>query len=130
MITRTDVENQVKELSNASWFFQSQKSVYDELLRYLEGLHKVINLYGFSGVGKTFLAHVLIKENRVEYISSPELIHTTSLPLIIDNSPFDRTFVRGMRNKMREMELHQVILITRYRVQDSIPAFELRITKV
>ncbi|MBN1891044.1 MAG: hypothetical protein JW850_23815 [Thermoflexales bacterium] len=128
MISRTEVENQIKAQSDASWFFPSQVVAYQELLPFLGGLHRVVNLYGAQGVGKTFLAHTLCKENRIDYVSSPDLIRSASHPLAIDNAPFDRTAVRGMRNQARKFDLRQVILITRYRVEDTIPSFALSLT--
>jgi hypothetical protein len=128
MNSRTDVENQVKVRSDASWFFPSQVAAYRELLPFLGGLDRVVNLYGLQGVGKTFLAHILCKEHRVEYVASPELICSADRPLVIDNAPFERTSVRSMRNQMRKCDLRQVVLITRYRVEDTIPAFALSLT--
>ena len=129
MNSRTEVENRIKALSDASWFFPSQAAVYQELLPFLGGLHRIINLYGLQGVGKTFLVHVLCKENCVDYVSSPDLIRPADQPLVIDNAPFERTAVRGMRNQMRRFDLQQVILVTRYRVEDSVPAFALSLTQ-
>jgi len=128
MISRTEVENQIKALSDASWLFPSQSAVYQELLPFLGGFHRVVNLYGLQGVGKTFLAHILCKESHVEYVASPDLLRPADRPLVIDNAPFERTAVRGMRNQMRKFDLQQVILITRYRVEDSVPAFALSLT--
>jgi hypothetical protein len=128
MNSRTEAENRIKALSDASWFFPSQAAVYQELLPFLGGLHRVVNLYGLQGVGKTFLTHILCKENRVDYVSSPDLIHPADRPLVIDNGPFERTAVRGMRNQMRKFDLQQIILVTRYRVEDSVPAFALSLT--
>lgn len=128
MSSRIEVENRIKSLSDASWLFPSQATVYQELLPFLDRFHRIVNLYGVQGVGKTFLAHILHKESRVDYVSSPDLVHKTTQPLVIDNAPFDRTFVRGMRNQMRRHDLQQVILVTRYRVEDSVPAFALSLT--
>lgn len=128
MNSRIQIENQIKSLSDASWFFPSQTAIYREIIPFLGELHRVINLYGSQGVGKTFLAHVLCKENRTDYVPSSELLRTATKPLIIDNAPFDRTFVRGIRNQMRRFNLPQVILITRYRVEDTVPAFALNLT--
>jgi len=128
MNSRTEVENRIKALSDVSWLFPSQAGVYGALLPFLGGLHRIVNLYGLQGVGKTFLAHILYKENRVDYVPSPDLIHPADRPLVIDNAPFERTAVRGMRNQMRRFDLQQVILITRYRVEDSVPAFALSLT--
>jgi hypothetical protein len=128
MDSRTEVENQIKALSDASWLFPSQAAVYQELLPFLGGLHRVVNLYGLQGTGKTFLAHILCKENRVEYVTSPDLLRPAERPLVVDNAPFARTAVRGMRNQMRRFDLQQVILVTRYRVEDSVPVFALSLT--
>lgn len=128
MKSRIEIENQIKALADPSWFFPSQAAVYQELLPFLGGLDRVINLYGLQGVGKTFLAHILCKENRIEYVTSPELLRSADRPLIVDNASFERTAVRGMRNQMRRFDLPQVILVTRYRVEDSVPAFGLMLT--
>ena len=128
MYSRTEVENQIKLLSDASWLMPSQSAVYRELLPFLGGLHRVVNLYGPQGVGKTFLAHVLCKEKRAEYAAAPTLLRAADRPLVLDNAPFERSAVRSMRNQMRRFELRQVVLVTRYRVEDSVPAFALRIT--
>ena len=129
MRSRIEIENQIKSLSDASWLFPSQAALHQELLPFLGGLHRIVNVYGLQGVGKTFLAHIMSKEGQVDYIPSPDLLCTASRTLIIDNVPFDRTFVRGMRNQMRRFDLQQVILITRYRVEDSVPAFTLGLSE-
>lgn len=126
--SRTEVENQIKLLSDSSWLMPSQSAVYQELLPFLGGLHRVVNLYGLQGAGKTFVTHILCKEKRVDYVASPELARPADRPLVIDNAPFERTAVRGMRNQMRRFDLLQVVLVTRYRVEDSVPAFALVIT--
>lgn len=128
MYSRIEVENKIKTLSDASWLIPSQAAIYQELLPFLGRLHRVVNLYGPQGVGKTFLAHILHKEDRVDYVVSPDLVRSASHPLVIDNAPFERTAVRGMRNQARKFDLQQVILITRYRVEDTIPAFALNVT--
>jgi len=128
MLLRTEVENEIKALSDVTWFLPSQAVVYQELLPFLGGLHRIVNLYGTQGTGKTFLTHVLCKEARVDYVPSPDLIQSASHPLVIDNAPFTRTAARGMRNQMRRFNLQQVILVTRYRVEDDVPAFALNLT--
>jgi hypothetical protein len=128
MNCRTEVENRIKALSDTSWLFPSQAAVYQELLPFLGGLHRVVNLYGLQGTGKTFLGRILCKENHAEYVAFPDLLRPADRPLVIDNAPFERTAVRGMRNQMRKFDLQQVILVTRYRVEDAVPAFALSIT--
>lgn len=130
MISRTELENQIKTQSDSSWLFPSQAKAYNEFLSHFKGLYRIVNLHGLQGSGKTFLSHILFKEKLADYVTSPERIRKSKLPLIIDNSNFDRTFARSMRNKMRMYDLSQVILITRYRVEDFIPAINLTFTEV
>jgi hypothetical protein len=128
MDSRTEVENQIKLLSDRSWLMPSQSTVYEELLPFLGGFHRIVNLYGLQGVGKTFLAHILGKEKLADYVSSPDSLRPADCPLVVDNASFERTAVRGMRNRMRLHNLRQVILVTRYRAEDAVPAFALSIT--
>ena len=128
MESRINVENKIKMISDVSWLFPSQKIVYSDICNILGSIYRVINIYGFQGVGKTFLAHVLHKEKKVEYISSPEQLKSSDLPMVVDNAYFERTAVRGIRNQMRKYSLNHIIIITRYRVEDTIPSIELKIT--
>ena len=128
MDSRIEVENQIKTLSDTTWLFPSQTTTYQQLLPFLNSPHRLLNLYGLQGVGKTFLARILVKESRVDYVTSPDVLMETNKPLVIDNAPFERTSVRGMRNQMRKFDIPQVMLITRYRVEDSVPSFALNLT--
>jgi hypothetical protein len=128
MDSRTEAENQIKLLSDRSWLTPSQTTVYQELIPFLDEFHRVVNLYGPQGVGKTFVAHILCKEDLTDYVPSPDLIHPADRPLVIDNAPFERTAVRSMRNQMRRHDLRQVILVSRYRAEDAIPSFALNVT--
>jgi hypothetical protein len=129
MVSRIVVDNKIKETADVSWLTPSQKESYNELNKYVNGIHKVINLYGSEGVGKTFLAHLLIKKGIIDYVTSPESITASNLPLAIDNSPFERSYARGIRNTMRRYNLLQVIIISRYRVDDSIPVVQLNLNQ-
>jgi hypothetical protein len=128
MDSRTEAENRIKILADRSWLMPSQSTVYQEVIPFLGEFHRVINLYGLQGVGKTFLTHILCKEGLVDYVPSPDLMRSAEHPLVVDNAPFERTAVRGMRNQARRYDLSQVVLVTRYRAEDSIPAFSLEIT--
>lgn len=127
MISRTELENFIKIQADSSWLTPSQLSAYEELNIFLNGLHRIVNLYGIQGSGKTFIAHILYKGKVVDYEPSPDGIRNSELPLAIDNANIDRTFARGMRNQMRKHNLRKVLLITRYRVEDFVPAVKLEI---
>lgn len=127
-LSRIEIENGIKSHSDESWLTPSQNELYRDVRPFIGGIDKVINIYGPQGCGKTFIAHIMVKLNIAAYITSLEQICLSSLPLIIDNAPFERSAVRGVRNQMRKFELHQVIFISRYRAEDSIPTFYLNLT--
>jgi hypothetical protein len=125
--SRIEIENGIKSRSDESWLTPSQNELYKVIKPFIGGIDKVINVYGPQGCGKTFIAHILMKIKIAAYVTSIDQIHSSNLPLVIDNSPFERSAVRGVRNLMRRFELHQVILISRYRAEDSIPTFCLNL---
>lgn len=128
-LSRVEVENQIKERADVSWLTPSQASVARDLELFLGGPHRVINLYGPHGAGKTFLAHVLCKAGRCDYLPSAQSLRRSELPLVIDNAPSDRSSGRAVRNVMRLHSLSQLLLVTVEKVDDSIPAFQLSPTR-
>jgi hypothetical protein len=126
-LSRIEIENGIKSYSDESWLTPAQNELYKSVKPFIDGIDRVMNIYGSQGCGKTFLAHMMVKLKAAAYITSLDQICISSLPLIIDNAPFERSAVRGVRNQMRKFELHQVILISRYRAEDSIPTFFLNL---
>ena len=126
-LSRTEIENGIKSYSDESWLTPAQNELYKNVRPFIGGIDRVINIHGPQGSGKTFIAHIMVKLRIAAYITSLEEICISNLPLIIDNAPFERSDVRGVRNVMRKFELHQVILISRYRAEDSIPTFYLNL---
>jgi hypothetical protein len=59
--TYLDVINYIKNNHNKEWLTGSQNDCYGRLKELLE-YNDVVNLYGPSGVGKTFLAWLFVKE--------------------------------------------------------------------
>lgn len=126
-ISRISIENDIKLHSNKSWLTPSQARLFDAVSPFIGGLERVLNIYGHQGGGKTFVAHILFKVNLAAYVTSLDQMCQSDLPLIIDNAPFERTEVRGIRNQMRKHDLQQVVLISRYRAEDAIPTFGLNL---
>lgn len=126
-ISRISIENEIKQLSDKSWLTPSQACLFDAVTPFIGGIERVLNIYGPQGGGKTLIAHILFKANLTAYVTSLDQMCKSSLPLVIDNAPFERTEVRGIRNQMRKYGLQQVILISRYRAEDAIPSFGLNL---
>jgi len=103
----------------------SQRVVFNELRRFFDSGHRILNVYGREGVGKTFLAWLLANQQAAEYAGCVDELPRAVARAVLDNSSSDRTFVRGMRNVMGRQSIDQLILLSRSRVEDAIPAFEL-----
>ena len=126
-LSRISIENDIKFRSDQSWLTPAQSCLFNAVTPFIGGIERVLNIYGPQGGGKTFIAHIFLKQHLAAYVTSLEQICQSSLPLIIDNAPFERTDVRGIRNQMRKFGLQQVVLISRYRAEDSIPSFGLNL---
>lgn len=123
-----DILNQIKTHYALDWLTPSQRKVYDEFVAFLGPPHKVVNIYGKEGVGKTFLGWVLDKQGLAKYFPSLEDVTANHSVVIIDNAAHKRDLVRGLRNTLRDKHIHQAIIISRYRAEDSIPCFQLELT--
>jgi hypothetical protein len=103
-LSRIEIENGIKSYSDESWLTPAQNELYKSVKPFIDGIDRVMNIYGSQGCGKTFLAHMMVKLKAAAYITSLDQICISSLPLIIDNAPFERSAVRGVRNQMRKFE--------------------------
>lgn len=129
MNTYIEKINEIKTKLNKDWLTVSQKRIFNQCKEFLESHNKLINLYGKEGIGKTFIGWVLNKEKIGKYYSTVNEIEENQRSIIIDNCDYNRQFARNLRNKLRLKKINHALLITRYRVEDDIPAFCLNITE-
>lgn len=129
MNTYIEKINEIKTKLNKDWLTVSQRKVFNQSKEFLDSHYILINIYGKEGTGKTFIGWVLDKEKIGKYYSAENKIEENQKSIIIDNCDYNRQFARNLRNKLRLKKIKHALLITRYRVEDDIPAFCLDITE-
>ena len=124
----TVLEERIRDRLSPDWLTPSQKAVWEAIHRF-DGLpHRVINVDGIEGTGKTFLGWLMEREKHATYglWSAPPI---PILPrLALDNAATDRFVTREVRPLVDKLGLRQIILLSRTRVDEpSMPVFELRV---
>jgi hypothetical protein len=122
-----EIQNQIKRKADINWLTDSQKKQYNNCVEFLNTYHKIINLYGKEGTGKTFIGWILYKEQIATYYSSMNQVEDKKNCIIIDNYKSDRRNIRNLRNILKFKGISHVIVITRYKAEDDIPSFCLSI---
>jgi len=92
--------NKIKKNYCKNWLTLNQKNAFASCKKLIKS-YFIINIYGTTGVGKTFLGWVLAKEVRGKYFPSLEKHNKTnnmSKKIIIDNCESDRNFARKLRS--------------------------------
>ena len=111
--------NTIKEKSQESWLTDSQKHIYDAILKKWRA-QPFINLYGDEGIGKTFVCQILAKENGYGYFQNISDASHDCPQVIIDDAVYDRV----LRTRARELGLGRVLLIS------TSPVFEEALPKI
>ncbi len=126
MVQWIQYQNALKKNASSQLLAPSQRKCYERILYHTRYANR-INLFGESGVGKTFLAWVLCKEIKAQYLPSPyENFYNTQL-LIIDDAPHDRETCRQLYDKALNFS-RSVILITREPIDDHITRVHLSLS--
>ena len=121
-----DVLNRIRQNANLNWLTPAQQGAYQLVREQLKFLDEV-NLWGYHGVGKTFLGWILWKQGLAVY--APRLQNVKLVPLIrtivVDNLGWRRAEVREVLYCCRGMGYNKVLLITTDPVQDQITTVQL-----
>jgi len=122
------ISARIRDRATIDWMTPSQKAVWNFVNEFDGPPHRVINIFGFEGTGKTFLGWLMEREHYASYM----LWNHTPKPqfprLVIDNARTDRASTRDMRPMVDALNLKQIILLSRTRIDEpSLPAFELRV---
>lgn len=128
----TDIKSlneRIRDRISLEWLTPSEKAVWEHLSRFDGPPHRVVNVYGTEGVGKTFLGWLLEREQLATYSLWNARLRPVHPRIILDNARTERHEVRGVRPLVDKLGLQQIILLSRRRVdEESMPAFELRVT--
>ena len=122
------ISARIRDRANISWLTPSQNAIWNSIKEFDGPPHRIINIYGGEGTGKTFLGWIMERENYATYMTWRETPKPQFPRLVIDEARHDRTSTREIRPMTDTLSLKQIILLSRIRIDEpSVPAFELRV---
>lgn len=123
------LEARIRDRLDVKWLTPSQKTLWEAIQCFDGPPHRVINIYGIEGSGKTFLGWFLERINHSTYHMWSD-VHRPLLPrLTLDDVFSDRMTARDIRPLVDKFGIQQIILLSRMRVNErAMPTFELRVT--
>jgi len=112
------------------WLTPSQKAIWNLIQRYDGPPHRVLNIFGGEGTGKTFLGWFMERQQYATYCLWGTAPHPIYPRLVMDDAITERSATRELRPLIDRLQLKQIVLLTRYRVDEqAMPAFELHVTE-
>jgi hypothetical protein len=121
-----EILNQIKETCSHEWLSHSQRVVFEKIAGGLE-IHKLINIYGAPGTGKTFLGWIFQKSLGFIYTNVITEIPDYESVVFDDNFRFRREDTRLLRPMLLRKNINRMVLLTRQQVQDDVPALHLEL---
>jgi hypothetical protein len=124
------IQMRIHDRMDLSWLTPSQKQVWENIQRFNSAPHRVINIYGGEGTGKTFMGWLFEQLTYSTYCKWPDIHKPLLRRLTLDDIIPDRPTTRNIRPLVDTYGIQQIILLSRIRVDEKVmPAFELRITE-
>lgn len=119
----------IRDRLTPDWLTPSQSVVWNAIRSFDGPPHRVINIFGAEGTGKTLMGWLLERDSYSTYSTWPEIPKPVLPRITLDDSPSDRLSARDLRPLVDKLSIRQIILLSRTRVdEDAMPAFELRVT--
>lgn len=124
------LQQRIRDRLSPEWLTPSQQQVWALVHRFHGPPHRVINIYGPHGCGKSFIGWLMHREGHATYdiwTGERKPIHPR---LTLDNAPSDRASARAVRPLVDTLGVRQIILLSRQRVDEpDMPAFALGVTE-
>ena len=128
-LTLDSLNARIRDHLSLDWLTPSERAIWDEIHRFEGPPHRIINVYGAPGSGKTFVGWLTQREGYATYelwSRRPRPVHAR---LALDNAATDQAATRALRPLVDELGVRQIILLSRRRVDEpAMPAFELQVT--
>jgi predicted ATPase len=119
----------IRDRLTPEWLTPSESAIWDLIQRYDGPPHRVINIYGGEGTGKTFLGWFMERQGYASYSLWSEPPQPTLPRLVLDDGIAERDATRNIRPWIDRLGIRQIILMTRFRVDEAaMPAFEIKVT--
>lgn len=119
----------IRDRMAIEWLTPSETAIWELIQRYDGPPHRVINVYGGEGTGKTFLGWFMERQGYASYSLWGESPRPTAPRLVIDDALAERSAAREIRPWIDRLGIRQIILLTRFRVDEAaMPAFEIKVT--
>jgi len=128
-MTLLSLQQRIRDRLSPEWLTPSQQGVWEQLHRFHGPPHRVVNVYGPRGSGKSFLGWLMHREGHATYSEWTDEYRPIHPRLVLDNAPADRAIARSVRPLVHELGIRQIILLSRQRVDEpDMPAFALTVT--
>jgi len=123
------LEARIRDRLDVTWLTPSQKVVWEAIQHFNGPPHRVINIYGAEGTGKTFIGWLLERMNHSTYHVWLDVQRPLLPRLTLDDVFPDRMTARDLRPLVDKYGIQQIILLSRMRVNErAMPTFELHVT--
>jgi hypothetical protein len=127
---KNTLEARIYDRLKIDWLTPSQKRVWEAMQRFDGPPHRVINVYGLEGTGKTFIGWLLERLSYSTYRTWPDTQKPLLSRLTLDDFVADRSTARSIRPLVDTYGIQQIILLSRMRVDEkAMPTFELHVTE-
>ena len=123
--------NLIRANLTETWLTDLQNKVWMQLNKLMGPPYYVVNIYGATGTGKTFLGWLLQKQGRAIFADAADPSWQSwkgqSL-IVLDDYDSSRRAVRSLRSQLQLWNIGQAIVLTRQKAQDDIPCLHLAVT--
>lgn len=118
----------IRDRLSEDWLTPSERTAWTWVKRLDAPPHRVINIYGGVGTGKTFLGWLMERQNYATYTSFGGPFVPKLPRMVVDDGPVDRSNTREFQTMVDSLNIKQIILLTRSRVDEpAMPAFDLKV---